>query len=161
MKTKRKNIFKSLLALTLALIMVLGVAPISELAGVDWASLFASKAEAIENNRKEVYIVKDGKKVSILSPESAVDIYSIIREKDADDSELEDLKDDIYDGYAYYTYDKDEFYRSITDAKVITVRVRVVGEEDSNILTSQVLLIREKGKWKIAAGAIDTPFFRN
>lgn len=87
--------------------------------------------------------------------------YSIIRENDADDSELKDLKDDIYDGYAYYTYDKDEFYRSITDAKVITVRVRVVGEEDSNILTSQVLLIREKGKWKIAAGAIDTPFFRN
>ena len=46
MKTKRKNIFKSLLALTLALIMVLGVAPISELAGVDLASLFAPKAEA-------------------------------------------------------------------------------------------------------------------
>ena len=46
MKTKRKNIFKSLLALTLALIMVLGVAPISEFAGVDWASLFAPKAEA-------------------------------------------------------------------------------------------------------------------
>lgn len=46
MKTKRKNIFKSLLALTLALIMVLGVAPLSELAGVDWASLFAPKAEA-------------------------------------------------------------------------------------------------------------------
>ena len=46
MKTKRKNIFKSLLALTLALIMVLGVAPISEFAGVDFASLFAPKAEA-------------------------------------------------------------------------------------------------------------------
>ena len=46
MKTKRKNIFKSLLALTLALIMVLGVAPLSEFAGVDWASLFAPKAEA-------------------------------------------------------------------------------------------------------------------
>ena len=46
MKTKRKNIFKSLLALTLALIMVLGAAPLSELAGVDWASLFAPKAEA-------------------------------------------------------------------------------------------------------------------
>ena len=46
MKTKRKNIFKSLLALTLALIMVLGVAPISELAGIDFASLFAPKAEA-------------------------------------------------------------------------------------------------------------------
>ena len=48
MKTKRKNIFKSLLALTLALIMVLGVAPLSEFAGVDWASLFAPKAEAEE-----------------------------------------------------------------------------------------------------------------
>ena len=48
MKTKRKNIFKSLLALTLALIMVLGVAPISELAGIDFASLFAPKAEAAE-----------------------------------------------------------------------------------------------------------------
>ena len=46
MKTKRKNNFKSLLALTLALIMVLGVAPLNELAGVDWASLFAPKAEA-------------------------------------------------------------------------------------------------------------------
>ena len=46
MKTKRKNIFKSLLALTLALIMVLGVAPLSEFAGVDWASLFAPKVEA-------------------------------------------------------------------------------------------------------------------
>ena len=46
MKTKRKNIFKSLLALTLALIMVLGSAPLSALAGVDFASLFAPKAEA-------------------------------------------------------------------------------------------------------------------
>ncbi len=46
MKTKRKNIFKSLLALTLVLIMVLGVAPLSEFAGVDLASLFAPKAEA-------------------------------------------------------------------------------------------------------------------
>ena len=48
MKTKRKNIFKSLLALTLALIMVLGVAPLSEFAGVDWASFFAPKAEAAD-----------------------------------------------------------------------------------------------------------------
>ena len=48
MKTKRKNIFKSLLALTLVLIMVLGVAPLSEFAGVDWASLFAPKAEAAD-----------------------------------------------------------------------------------------------------------------
>ena len=55
MKTKRKNIFKSLLALTLALIMVLGVAPISEFAGVDWASLFAPKAEAVEQKTYGIY----------------------------------------------------------------------------------------------------------
>ena len=46
MKTKTKNIFKSALSLTLALIMVLGVAPLSELVGADWAGLFAPKAEA-------------------------------------------------------------------------------------------------------------------
>ena len=60
MKTKRKNIFKSLLALTLALIMVLGVAPISELAGVDWASLFAPKAEALSGDYNVGDVVKLG-----------------------------------------------------------------------------------------------------
>ena len=60
MKTKRKNIFKSLLALTFALIMVLGVAPISELAGVDWASLFAPKAEAEGKTYKVGDIIEFG-----------------------------------------------------------------------------------------------------
>lgn len=60
MKTKRKNIFKSLLALTLALIMVLGVAPINELAGVDWASLFAPKAEAEGKTYKVGDIIEFG-----------------------------------------------------------------------------------------------------
>lgn len=60
MKTERKNIFKSLLALTLALIMVLGVAPISELAGVDWASLFAPKAEAEGKTYKVGDIIEFG-----------------------------------------------------------------------------------------------------
>lgn len=55
MKTKHKNIFKSLLALTLAFIMLLGAAPLSALAGVDFASLFAPKAEAVE----KVYKVGD------------------------------------------------------------------------------------------------------
>ena len=64
MKTKRKNIFKSLLALTLALIMVLGVAPISELAGVDWASLFAPKAEAATYDIY-TYAVSSDNKVTI------------------------------------------------------------------------------------------------
>ena len=66
MKTKRKNIFKSLLALTLALIMVLGVAPLSEFAGVDWASFFAPKAEAA-NKTYDIYTyeVSSDNKVTI------------------------------------------------------------------------------------------------
>lgn len=60
MKAKRKNIFKSLLALTLALIMALGVAPLSELAGVDWASLFAPKAEALSPTHQVGDIVEFG-----------------------------------------------------------------------------------------------------
>ena len=60
MKTKRKNIFKSLLALTLALIMVLGVAPLSELAGVDWAGIFAPKAEALSPTHRVGDIVEFG-----------------------------------------------------------------------------------------------------
>jgi|GEM_PF-1538390 len=60
MKTKRKNIFKSLLALTLVLIMVLGVAPISELADVNWAGIFAPKAEAEGKTYKVGDIVEFG-----------------------------------------------------------------------------------------------------
>ena len=60
MKTKRKNIFKSLLALTLALIMVLGVAPLNELAGVDFASLFAPKAEAATYDIYTYAVSSDG-----------------------------------------------------------------------------------------------------
>ena len=81
MKTKRKNIFKSLLALTLALIMVLGVAPLSEFAGVDFASLFAPKAEAA-TYRIYTYEVSSDNKVTITdcdqSAEGAITIPSKI-----------------------------------------------------------------------------------
>lgn len=80
MKTKRKNIFKSLLALTLALIMVLGVAPISELAGIDFASLFAPKAEAEGKTYKVGDIIEFGSypqsKVTDSSLVSALDSVS-------------------------------------------------------------------------------------
>lgn len=80
MKTKRKNIFKSLLALTLALIMVLGVAPLSELAGVDWATLFAPKAEAEGKTYKVGDIIEFGSypqsKVTDSSLVSALDSVS-------------------------------------------------------------------------------------
>ena len=48
------------MALTLALIMVLGVAPLSEFAGVDWASLFAPKAEAEGKTYKVGDIIEFG-----------------------------------------------------------------------------------------------------
>ena len=82
MKTKRKNIFKSLLALTLALIMVLGVAPISELAGVDWASLFAPKAEAATYDIYTYKVGTDGKITITDCDESAKGAITIPSEID-------------------------------------------------------------------------------
>ena len=60
MKIKHKNIFKSLLALTLAFIMLLGAAPLSALVGIDFASLFAPKAEAAEAACKVGDIIEFG-----------------------------------------------------------------------------------------------------
>ena len=82
MKTKRKNIFKSLLALTLALIMVLGVAPISELAGVDFASLFAPKAEAAIYDIYTYEVGTDGKITITDCDESAKGAITIPSEID-------------------------------------------------------------------------------
>ena len=82
MKTKRKNIFKSLLALTLALIMVLGAAPLSELAGVDWASLFASKAEAATYDIYTYEVDSDGTIIITDCKESAKGAITIPSEID-------------------------------------------------------------------------------
>ncbi len=82
MKAKRKNIFKSLLALTLALIMVLGVAPLSELAGVDWASLFAPKAEAATYDIYTYKVGTDGKITITDCKESAKGAITIPSEID-------------------------------------------------------------------------------
>lgn len=121
-----------------------------QLAGRDEDDLEGDIAELIDDDRSE-YECGDNTKIT----------YSILREKDADDSELEELKADLYNWFAYYVYDRDDFYRSVTAAKIVTVRLRVVCDEDSNIFTSQLILIREKGKWKIAIGGPDTSFFKN
>lgn len=80
METKKKNTLKSFLALTLAFIMVLGVSPIGELAGVDWAGLFAPKAEAAGKTYKVGDIVEFGyypqSKVTDSSLVSALDKVS-------------------------------------------------------------------------------------
>lgn len=95
MKTKRKNIFKSLLALTLALIMVLGVAPISELAGVDFASLFAPKAEALSPTRQVGDIIEFGS-----YPQSKVTDSSLV-------SALDGISKN-WVSYGYYKYGSDD-----------------------------------------------------
>ena len=93
MKTKRKSFFKSVIALTLALIMVLGAAPLSELAGVDWASFFAPKAEAAGKTDiidyevlKAQYIAgtKDYPESATVTGNTANDIYNYY------------IRDDIY-----------------------------------------------------------------
>ena len=93
MKIKHKNIFKSLLALTLAFIMVLGAAPLSALAGIDFASLFAPKAEAAGKTDiidyevlKAQYIAgtKDYPESATVTGNTANDIYNYY------------IKDDIY-----------------------------------------------------------------
>ena len=63
METKKKNTLKSFLALTLAFIMVLGVSPIGELAGIDFAGLFGMKASAEDGTSTEgiyTYEIVDG-----------------------------------------------------------------------------------------------------
>lgn len=87
--------------------------------------------------------------------------YSVTGEKDASDSELEELKANIYDWYAYYVYDESEFYSTITDAKVVTVTFEVDGNEDTDTFVSRVLLIKENGEWKISAGGLDNSFYSN
>ena len=93
MKIKHKNIFKSLLALTLAFIMLLGAAPLSALAGIDFASLFAPKAEAAGKTDiidyevlKAQYIAgtKDYPESATVTGNTANDIYNYY------------IKDDIY-----------------------------------------------------------------
>lgn len=120
MKTKRKNIFKSLLALTLALIMVLGVAPISELAGVDWASLFAPKVEAAEKTYKVGDIIEFGSypqsKVTDSSLVSALDSVSknwVSYGYYSGDGSYGSMKPGNWMEYADFTYNGTK-YRAVT-----------------------------------------------
>ena len=53
--------------------------------------------------------------------------YEVQNERRATKEQLEDLEDNIYDWYAYYVYDRDEF--SITDAYVLDIDFTVKGDE--------------------------------
>lgn len=86
---------------------------------------------------------------------------TITGEKKATKDDLIALKDNIYAWYAYYVYSEDDFNSSVRDACVVTVRVKVKGNEDADIITSEMLVIKENGKWKIVLGSLNNSFYSN
>ena len=87
--------------------------------------------------------------------------YKIENERQATKEQLEDLEDNIYDWYAYYVYDRDEF--SITDAYVLDIDFTVKGDEgtESFHYPDGLLIIKENGKWRIPRGSISCSFYDN
>lgn len=87
--------------------------------------------------------------------------YEIQNEKRATKKQLEDLEDNIYDWYAYYVYERDEF--SITDAYILDIDFTVKGDEgtESYHYPDGLLIIKENGKWRIPRGAINCSFYDN
>ena len=87
--------------------------------------------------------------------------YEIQNERRATKEQLEDLEDNIYDWYAYYVYDRDEF--SITDAYVLDIDFTVKGDEgtESFHYPDGLLIIKENGKWRIPRGSISCSFYDN
>lgn len=109
----------------------------------------------IENIIEDVIDGADcGDNIEILS-------CTITGEKKATKDDLIALKDNIYDWYAYYVYGEDEFNSSVKDACVVTVRVKVKGDEGADMFTSKMLVIKENGKWKITVGYLDNSFYEN
>ena len=87
--------------------------------------------------------------------------YKIENERRATKEQLEDLEENIYDWYAYFVYDRDEF--SITDAYVLDIDFTVKGDEgtESFHYPDGLLLIKENGKWRIPRGSISCSFYDN
>ena len=106
MKTKRKNIFKSLLALTLALIMMLGVAPISLAVPAPPHSGSAAKTRMCPLLVDDADILSNAEEVSLLnkleniSSKSKFDV-AVVTVKNIDDRTMQEYTDDFYDYYGY------------------------------------------------------------
>ena len=106
MKTKRKNIFKSLLALTLALIMVLGVAPISLAVPAPPHSGSAAKTRMCPLLVDDADILSNAEEVSLLnkleniSSKSKFDV-AVVTVKNIDDRTMQEYTDDFYNYYGY------------------------------------------------------------
>lgn len=160
MKTKRKNIFKSLLALTLALIMVLGVAPISELAGVDFASLFAPKAKAEGKTYKVGDIVSFGSypqsRVTDSATVSALDKISknwVSYGYYSGDGSSGSMKPGDWMKYADFTYNGTK-YRAVTFSQyrptVTSQKHSVECQSENGYIVDNIYYFRyEPLKWRV------------
>lgn len=160
MKTKRKNIFKSLLALTLVLIMVLGIAPISELAGVDWATLFAPKAEAEGKTYKVGDIIEFGS-----YPQSKVSDSSLVSALNkvlknwvsygyySGDGSSGSMKPGDWMKYADFTYNGTK-YRAVTFSQyrptVTSQKHSVECQSENGYIVDNIYYFRyEPLKWRV------------
>ena len=87
--------------------------------------------------------------------------YEIKNERRATKEQLEDLEDNIYNWYAYYVYDRDEF--SIADAYVLDIAFTVKGDQKTRDLeySDGLLVIKENGKWRIPRGSLSNSFYKN
>ncbi len=160
MKTKRKNIFKSLLALTLALIMVLGVAPISEFAGVDFASLFAPKAEAVGKTYKVGDIVEFGSyPQSKVTDSSLVSALNKVSKKwvsygyYSGDGNYGSMKPGDWMKYADFTYNGTK-YRAVTFSQyrptVTSQKHSVECQSENGYIVDNIYYFRyEPLKWRV------------
>ena len=87
--------------------------------------------------------------------------YEISSKVRAEQSDLEELEEDIYNNYAYYVYEEGEL--SITDAYVLDIKIQVDGEEGSDTyhFPEGFLVIKENGDWTVPRGLVDTDFYSN
>ena len=85
--------------------------------------------------------------------------YKVEETRRATEEELEELEEEIYDDYAYYVRDKEEF--EITDAYVLEISFTVTGDEGSGEyhVNDGLLLIKEDGKWRVTDGWISCSFY--
>lgn len=110
--------------------------------------------ESIENSLKNnINDWNCGKNIKIT--------YKIKNEKRATKEQLEELEENIYDWYAYFVYERDEFL--ITDAYVLDIDFTVKGEKgtESFHYPDGLLIIKENGRWRIPKGSISCSFYDN
>lgn len=83
--------------------------------------------------------------------------YKISTVKRATNREVEEVEEFLYEKYADEVMTRGEF--DITDAYLLNITYTVFCEEDNQEYDTEILLIKENGKWRIMGGYIDTSFY--